>query len=357
MSELPSDEQRHSVPETRPGYVIGYGHYPWLRVRSIVGGIFMGLASVVPGVSGGTMLLAAGVHPYFLEGLYEMSSLRFRRRSAYVVGIVLVCALLSVGLLGPYMRAITTQHRWMSYSLFAGLAAGGIPVVVGMAKPFTTRTWVTAAAAFAFVVGMTSLRVFMGVPIAEKVGFAWYFLGGMAAGAAMLLPGISGAYLMVILGVFLPIMGALDRLRVGYELGQFGVALGETGRILAPAALGVAVGIFLLARVFHRILHADRSATLGTLVGLLVGALIELYPFQRIVQPSVGDVVGGRVLTAESLAQLRTWHYPTEYFTPNAGEIVTALIFFLLGVVLTSMGARFGAKNESGFDLAARTNP
>jgi len=355
MTELPSDEQRFPVPETQPGYVIGYGNYPWLRMRAIVGGIFMGLASVVPGVSGGTMLLASGVHPFFLEGLYDLSHIRLRKRSVFVVGLVLVCAVLSVFLLGPYMRGVTTLYRSMSYSLFAGLAVGGIPVVVGMAKPFERRTYVTAVAGLLFVIGMTSLRAYMGVPIAEKVGFIWYFLGGMIAGGAMLIPGISGAYLMVILGVFMPIMDALDLLRAGYYGDHLGEAMSNTGRVLAPAALGVFVGIFLLARVFHRLLHNDRKATLGAQLGLLVGALIELYPFQRIVSPEVGEVVGGRVLTARTVAELPIWRYPSEYYTPTGGEIVIAIVLFVLGAAITALGARFGARNESGYDLAART--
>lgn len=355
MSQVPDAEQRFSVPEEKPGYVHGYGSYPWLRVRAIVGGVFMGLASVVPGVSGGTMLLAAGVYPFFMEGIYDLSSFQWRKRSITVVATVIICALLSVAMLGPYMRAVTTEFRWASYSLFAGLAVGGIPVVVGMAKPFSGRTLITALAGLIFALGLTSLRAYMDVPIDEKVGALWYFLGGLLAGGAMVLPGISGAYLMVLLGVFMPIMDALDVLREGLTGGNLGEAIGRTGPILAPAGIGVALGIFLLSRIFHRLLHADRKATLGTQLGLLLGALVELWPFQRVVEPHVGDVVGGRVLTQELLNQLPSWRYPAEYYAPDAGQIVTALVFLVLGATITAVGARFGARNESGYDLAARS--
>lgn len=356
MSEFPR-EQRFSVPEEKPGYVYGYGDYPWIRLRAIVGGIFMGLASVVPGVSGGTMLLAAGAYPFFMEGLYDLSSFRARKRSALVVAIVLFSAVLSVLLLGPYVRAVTTQYRWASYSLFAGLTLGGIPVVAGMAKPISKRSVWAFVAGLAFALGMTSLRAYMNVPIDQKVGFVWYFFGGLVAGGAMVLPGISGAYLLVLLGVFMPIMDALDVLRSGASHGRLGEALAQTGGVLAPAALGVALGVFLLSRLFHRILHDDRKTTLGVLLGLLVGALVELWPFQRIVAPQLGDVVGGETMTTEALAALPVWRYPSEYFMPGSGEVVSSLVLVVLGAVLTSMGARFGARHESGYDLAARTQP
>lgn len=356
MSQVPEEEQRFSLPEEKPGYVHGYGPYPWLRSRAIVGGAFMGLASVVPGVSGGTMLLAAGIYPFFMEGIYDLTSLRLRTRSLFVVLTVVLCALLSVALLGPYMRAVATEYRWASYSLFAGLAVGGIPVVLGMAKPWSKRTVITAVAGLAFALGLTSLRAYMDIPIDEKVGAAWYFFGGLLAGGAMVLPGISGAYLMVLLGVFMPIMDALDVLREGWNDGQFETAFAATRGILLPAGIGAALGIFLLSRVFHRLLHADRKATIGTLIGLLVGALVELWPFQRIVEPHVGDVVGGRILTQELLNQLPSWRFPSEFYMPDAREIIGAVLFFAFGAAITALGARFGARNESGYDLAGRTN-
>lgn len=356
MTEYPR-EQRFSVPEEKPGYVYGYGDYPWIRLRSVVGGVFMGLASVVPGVSGGTMLLAAGAYPFFMEGLYDVTALRVRRRSVLVVAIVLLSALLSVLALGPYMRLLATQYRWASYSLFAGLAIGGIPVVLGMAKPISRRSVFAFVAGLAFALGMTSLRNYMVVPIDQKVGFLWYLVGGILAGGSMVLPGISGAYLLVLLGVFMPIMDALDTLRAGFYHGDFGAAFGQTSSVLVPAAIGVAIGVFLLSRLFHRLLHSDRKTTLGVLVGLLVGALFELWPFQRIVAPQVGDVVGGQLLTAENYASLPSWRYPFEYYVPSAGEVVSALVLLVLGAIITSVGARFGARNESGYDLAARTLP
>lgn len=347
--------ERVSIPEQKAGYVIGYGPYPWLGLRAIVGGIFMGLASVVPGVSGGTMLLAAGIYPFFMVGIYDLSAFEWRKRSVYTVATVIISALVSVAVLGPYMRWITTNERWASFSLFAGLAAGGLPVVIGMAKPFSGRGIAAAVAGFVFALGLFSLRVLMEVPIDERVGSLWYFLGGLLAGGAMVLPGISGAYLMALLGVFMPIMDALDTLRLGMEAGDFGGAVERTGAILGPAAMGVAVGILLLARVFHRLLSTARKATLGTSIGLLLGALVELWPFQRAVRPAIGDVHGGRVLDAAALDALPAWRYPSEFFTPTVQEVATALVLFVCGFAITALGARFGKRHESGFDLAARS--
>ena len=66
---------------------------PKWELRCLLGGTLMGLANLVPGISGGTMLLAAGVYPRFIQALADMSSLRFRRSSIFVLVLVVVAAM------------------------------------------------------------------------------------------------------------------------------------------------------------------------------------------------------------------------------------------------------------------------
>ncbi|MEM6757659.1 MAG: DUF368 domain-containing protein, partial [Planctomycetota bacterium] len=89
----------------------------------------MGLANLVPGISGGTMLLAAGVYPRFISAIGEVTTLKFRRASLVVLAAVVGAALLAIVLLTGPVKTLVVEQRWAAYSLFIGLTLGGVPVV------------------------------------------------------------------------------------------------------------------------------------------------------------------------------------------------------------------------------------
>ena len=98
----------------------------------------MGLANLVPGISGGTMLLAAGIYPRFIDAVAEVTRFRFRFRSLLVLGCVVVAAGLGILLLAGTLKDLVVDKRWIMYSLFIGLTLGGVPVVWRMARPAST---------------------------------------------------------------------------------------------------------------------------------------------------------------------------------------------------------------------------
>ena len=108
----------------------------------MLGGALMGLANLVPGISGGTMLLAAGIYPRFIQALAELSGLRFRKSSFIVLGLVGVAGTGAILLGAGTVKDAVVEHRWAMYSLFIGLTLGGVPVLWQMARPATGPFWV-----------------------------------------------------------------------------------------------------------------------------------------------------------------------------------------------------------------------
>ncbi|MDH3583903.1 MAG: DUF368 domain-containing protein, partial [Phycisphaerae bacterium] len=97
-----------------------------LIIRAAAGGSLMGAANLVPGISGGTMLLASGVYPAFIQAVAEVSTFRFRRRSLVLLGTVALAAAVVIILLAGTLRDLVIDHRWVMYSLFIGLTLGGV---------------------------------------------------------------------------------------------------------------------------------------------------------------------------------------------------------------------------------------
>ena len=103
-------------------------------IRAAAGGTLMGLANLVPGISGGTMLLAAGIYPRFIRAIAELSTFKFRRASIIVLAVVALCAAAAIFLLAGPVKDLVVEYRWVMYSLFIGLTLGGVPIVWQMAR-------------------------------------------------------------------------------------------------------------------------------------------------------------------------------------------------------------------------------
>ena len=152
-----------SVPEADTHHHIGIRR---LVTRSAIGGTLMGLANLVPGISGGTMLLVAGVYPGFIASIAELTTLRFRTRSIVLLGTVAATAGLAILLLAGTVKGLVQDYRWVMYSLFIGLTLGGVPLIWRMARPASPAVFTAAASTFAL---MTLMALVAGTGIEAGV--------------------------------------------------------------------------------------------------------------------------------------------------------------------------------------------
>ena len=198
----------NDTPPPNPQTDDGPINYPSLMVRGGIGGLLMGLANLVPGISGGTMLLASGVYPRFIRATSEVTRLKFRVPSLSVLAVVGGAAGAAILLLAGAVKGLVVDHRWMMFSLFIGLTLGGVPVVWKMLRPATTAVWIGAVIGFTAMAALALVQA--GEPSGGTAGGGWTLMviAGMAGAGAMILPGVSGGYLLLVLGVYLPILGA-----------------------------------------------------------------------------------------------------------------------------------------------------
>jgi len=314
-----------------------------LAVRGVVGGVLMGLANLVPGISGGTMRLAAGIYPRFITAISDVVRFRNVRFSCFVIGVVALSALVAIGLLAGVVKTLVVEHRWIMYSLFIGLTLGGVPVVWSLLRPANRAVWIGAACGFAAMAALAWVQLTgAGEGGAARESVMFMFLAGVAGASAMILPGVSGGYLLLVLGVYVPILGGIDAVKQAIGARDL-AALGEPMmQIVLPVGVGVVIGIVVVSNALRVLLERYEKATLGVLLGLLVGAVVGLWPFQRGVAPAVGEVFRGQVMTAQLIAALDAEKYPTQFFTPTAAQVGIALAIVVAGFVATALLARLG---------------
>ena len=251
-----------------------------VSARAAVGGALMGLANLVPGVSGGTMLLAAGVYPQCIAALAKLSRLRPDRKSLVVLASVALPSALIILLLAGTVKSLVVEHRWAMYSLFLGSTLGGVPTLWTLLGRPNLRAWLGCATGLAAMVATVFVPASPGASAtAQPLAL---FLAGLGAFAAMLLPGLSGGYLLVLSGQYVPILGAVDGLKesvLGSDSARWQAML-DSVQVLAPFAAGGIAALAGVSTLVGILLQRQRSLTLGFLLGLLAGAVLGLWPFE-----------------------------------------------------------------------------
>lgn len=287
--------------------------------RGALGGALMGAANLVPGVSGGTMLLAAGVYPACVEALADLSMLRFKKRSLVLLAAVTGSAALAVLLLSGAAQTLVLRWPWAANSLFLGLTLGGAPLLWRMAQP-RGPGFIAGAVCGAALLAFFSLTAAANPGSADALPLR--ILAGAVAGGAMLLPGVSGGTLLLLLGQYLPLLAALDQLKralTALGAGAPDTALfGEALAVLAPIGIGVLLGVAAAGNGIRAALRRAPSPTLGALFGLLLGAVAGLWPFRHSAEGAL------------------------HYFAPSAAQLAGALALALLGFAATLALGRFG---------------
>jgi putative membrane protein len=164
----------------------------------------------------------------------------------------------------------------------------------------------------------------------------------------MILPGVSGGYLLLLLGQYETILGTIDQLKLGL-LGDAargsGVDLAlvlEAMDAVIPLGAGVVIGVVGVSNLLRWLIQRFEKATLGALLGLLLGAVVGLWPFQQAQPPEPGDVIGGRTVTLDNAASFDPEDWPLRRFDPQARHWLGALALIGCGLLATTLIGRLG---------------
>lgn len=314
-------------------------------VRALVAGGLMGLANLVPGISGGTMLVAAGLYTRFIDAVSDVTRLRLRGEGPWILGLVLIGAFVAIGGFSGLIALALVEARWAMYSLFIGLTLGGAPLLVKMLRPMSAGPIVSCVVGIAAMLGVVLLQsgeASGGAAVSGPIGLG---LAGILAASAMILPGISGAYLLLLLGAYETLIDAIKEfIKAGTAL-DIGGAVAQLP-VLVPIGIGVVIGVVGVSNILKWVLHRWERPTIGFLLGLLLAAPAGLYPFARSVEPMVGDVIKGQVVTEESRAEIKPKDWKTERFVPSAGHVAGAVGLVGVGFAATLGVARLGREKE-----------
>ncbi|MEZ3463433.1 MAG: DUF368 domain-containing protein [Lachnospiraceae bacterium] len=270
-------------------------------IANILRGTVIGIANVIPGVSGGTMMVSMGIYDKLILVLTHFIK-RMKEAVALLVPI-LVGMLLSIAIFAKIFSEILFPRFPLQTNLFfIGLILGGLPVIYGKVKGNTIRIpqIIAFVLFFAMVVGFACVGEGGGssADISFSVGNVAKLFGvGIIAAATMVIPGVSGSMIMMILGYYNTIIDTINDFINALKAFDIAEML-DTFVVLVPFGIGVVVGIVAVAKLIEFMLKKFPLVTYWAIIGLIVASPLAILIMMEIGTVGFVEIITGVVLLA-----------------------------------------------------------
>ncbi|HDK3369792.1 TPA: DUF368 domain-containing protein [Staphylococcus aureus] len=246
--------------------------FKWINILK---GFAMGTSDLVPGVSGGTIALLLGIYNQFIASISGIFSRRFWPSFTFLIPII-IGMLLAMGSLSNLFNYLLSQHHIPTMFFFGGLIIGIVPYLLKISNyktSFTTKHYMMVIAGIAILIVITLMNngdKHAGETLTLSTGLIIkYFIAGMCASSAMLLPGISGSFMLLVFGVYGTVMIAISEV----------VKLNFTGLpILLAVGFGVLAGFIISSKIIQYFLTHHKLMTFALIIGFVVGSLFAVFP-------------------------------------------------------------------------------
>lgn len=267
--------------------------------RNLYRGLLIGITDLIPGVSGGTVAFLLGIYDRLLAAISGFFSRNWKKQIGFLLplGIGIVTALL---LFGSFINYLLENHFESTQFFFLGLIIGIIPFLMKQAdirSNFKVHHFIwmfifaVLLASLAFLKPETASVPITTLSLPTMIGL---FFAGWAASMAMLMPGISGSFVLLILGVYSTAINALSTLNIP---------------IISVIGAGVIVGFIVSSKGIRYILERYPVMTYAMIIGLITGSIFVIYPGM-----------------------------------PSGNSMLSSAITFLIGLLISFLFSRIGDK-------------
>ncbi len=228
-------------------------------------GLFVGGTMLVPGVSGGSMAIILGVYDRLVTSV--SSFMKHKRKSAIFLGIFALGALLGMFLFAKPLLSIIEKFTLPAMYFFIGAVAGGVPMIIRKAEinKVSWRVFVYPILGFLIILLFSFLpeNIFRSDNSQGWLSYLLLLIAGIIAAVALVLPGISVSYMLLLMGMYDETMKAIGELYFPY---------------LLPLGIGLIVGIILTTKLLEKAMVNHPQPTYLIILGFIVGSVVEVFP-------------------------------------------------------------------------------
>lgn len=299
----------------------------------------MGMADVIPGVSGGTIAFITGIYQELIDSIGKVDARALQvllkegpiKAFKYVNGPFLASLFLGIGVsLVALARSIThllDTYPVLVWSFFFGL------IVASAFYIGRNLAWKKAGEVIPFILGaVVAYFISTATPSGSDVGLLYVFFSGAIAICAMILPGISGSFILLLMGSYATIFGA-----IGHVTDDFGQHL----PVIAAFGTGAVIGLLSFAKLLRYLFAEHENKTIAVLTGFMLGSLGKVWPWKEIISTRINSKGKEVPLLEENVLPDRFLE-----LTGADPQVLLAALMALVGILIVFLLSRVDTSQQ-----------
>lgn len=259
----------------------------------VLKGMIIGLANVIPGVSGGTLMITLGIYEQVIDTISHFFT-NFKKNLKFIIPLGIGMGL-SLVLFSKLIGLSLDKFPFATTLFFLGLILGGIPLILkNMNKNNDSKkisNYIIAFLSFAFVILFAMLKSGSDVDLTNlsSIKLILLFLIGILASATMVIPGISGSFMLMLVGYYKPIIDTIRNI-TNFDLITHNIL------VLGVFGVGVLIGIILVSKLIELLLKKQETKTYYAVFGFVLASFIAIIKPLFSVKLSILEVIIGIIL-------------------------------------------------------------
>ena len=257
------------------------------KILLVLKGMIIGVANIIPGVSGGTLMITLGIYEEVIQTISHFFT-NFKKNLKFIIPLA-IGMLLAIIILSKLISVCLDKYPFPTTFFFIGLILGGIPLLWNRAKSSKNKlsNWLVFFITFGIVLLFAFLKsgdFVVDLNTLTPIGHIVLVIVGMISAATMVIPGISGSFVLMLLGYYEPIVNTIKDI-TNFDL------LGHNLFILIPFGIGIVVGIVLVAKLIEYLLQKYPVKTYYGVLGFVLASLIAIIKPVLLVNPGIVEVI------------------------------------------------------------------
>lgn len=321
-----------------------------MKIKTVMKGMAMGMAEVIPGVSGGTIAFITNIYERLINAIKKfdttflsmLSKGQFKAAFNYIDGMFLVYLIIGM-MTGLLISLFTVSHLLEVYppvvwSFFAGLILASIVYIYRQID-----NWNISNILLTIMTSILTFYIVQLTPVSGSSNLLYVFICGSIAISALMLPGVSGSFVLLLLGMYTYIIGILKSLIQHFSMDKL--------LTMVVFGLGCLLGLAVFSRILSWTFRTYRTATLAALTGFMIGSLVKIWPWRH---PQSWMIDSGAILSVDQGADLNAFSFhdkiltevnvlPSQYVLGEPyllASILSAIAGFTIVFILDRMGQK-----------------
>ncbi|MFP5470228.1 MAG: DUF368 domain-containing protein [Bacteroidia bacterium] len=321
------------------------------RITLFLKGMAMGAADVVPGVSGGTIAFISGIYEELLNSISNINLDAFKKLFSegikafwkHINGAFLLTLVLGIGtsiaLFAKLIKYLLENEAILLWSFFFGLIVASVWLVGKQVKQWNSKNYIGLAFGTAIAYYITLIT-----PTSGSENLLYIFICGIIAITAMILPGISGSFILLLLGAYTTVLGEVSDILSAIKDADLTLFL-SSATILFVFALGCITGLISFSKLLSWLFSKAHDLTVAILTGFLIGSLNKVWPWKQATEVYVkhqGEV--NEVVVPLVEKNLSPFSYTNVLGEPH--QLTFAIILCVVGMLLILVLDKFSPEKK-----------